>query len=465
MRLTVLPLWPRVMKRCAALETLGRLREALAGFDAIFAVEPDCPDAWCNRGNVLQKLGRSIEAVACYDKALLARQEFPAALTNRAMALKELQRLPEALRDATAALGLAPDQPETLILRGNILHTLEREDEAERDFRQALALRPLISHPAIKSPAEFAALFLFSPRAGNTPYEDLISFSSYDSNVLMLLSGVEYDVRFLQRRTDVMVNLLSDVDSGSEQLRQAAQLIDRVGKPVVNHPCKVLLTGREQVSQTLAHIPRCCVPTTRHCSGAALVEMISSGSLADAFPLVARVTGTHGGDRMERIDTNLELARFIEACPGSDFYISRYVDYRSPDGFFRKYRFMYVGDEVLPYHLAIGEGWKVHHVSTNMGDHPWMQAEERRFLEEPQSAFGPHACETLQAIRGAIGLDYFGIDCALDQDGRVLVFEVNASMLVHLRNEQFPYKNDAVLRIKSAFASMLRRKMETRSHR
>ena len=38
-----------------------------------------------------------------------------------------------------------------------------------------------------------------------------------------------------------------------------------------------------------------------------------------------------------------------------------------------------------------------------------------------------------------------------------MVFEVNASMLVHDRNEEFPYKAPFVFRIKSAFGEMLRK--------
>jgi hypothetical protein len=43
-------------------------------------------------------------------------------------------------------------------------------------------------------------------------------------------------------------------------------------------------------------------------------------------------------------------------------------------------------------------------------------------------------------VRERFGLDYFGIDCGLDRDGNLIAFEVNASMLVHDDNEEFPYK-------------------------
>ena len=71
--------------------------------------------------------------------------------------------------------------------------------------------------------------------------------------------------------------------------------------------------------------------------------------------------------------------------------------------------------------------------------------------------FGPDQFVALQAIRERIGLDYCGVDCGLDASGNIVVFEVNASMLVHARNEGFLYKDPAVRRIKLAYDAMLRK--------
>jgi glutathione synthase/RimK-type ligase-like ATP-grasp enzyme len=59
-------------------------------------------------------------------------------------------------------------------------------------------------------------------------------------------------------------------------------------------------------------------------------------------------------------------------------------------------------------------------------------------------------------VRERIGLDYFGIDCGLDAAGNLIVFEVNASMLVHDDNADYPYKDPFVRAIKQAFDAMLR---------
>ena len=84
-----------------------------------------------------------------------------------------------------------------------------------------------------------------------------------------------------------------------------------------------------------------------------------------------------------------------------------------------------------------------------------MRDEERAFLEEPRAVFNARQYDVLRAIQTTVDLDYFGIDCGLDRAGNVVVFEVNASMLVHQNNERFPYKIPFVRAIKRAFDDML----------
>lgn len=64
----------------------------------------------------------------------------------------------------------------------------------------------------------------------------------------------------------------------------------------------------------------------------------------------------------------------------------------------------------------------------------------------------------LAAIGQRLGLDYAGIDFSGLPDQRLLVFEANAPMLVHPEPEaMFAYRNEAVARIRVAFAALLDR--------
>jgi hypothetical protein len=58
------------------------------------------------------------------------------------------------------------------------------------------------------------------------------------------------------------------------------------------------------------------------------------------------------------------------------------------------------------------------------------RAEDGRFLADPAAVLGAPAMAALERIRAAIGLEYLGIDFALDRAGRVVVFEANATMIV-----------------------------------
>ena len=85
------------------------------------------------------------------------------------------------------------------------------------------------------------------------------------------------------------------------------------------------------------------------------------------------------------------------------------------------------------------------------------QDEVRTFLEHPHGVFPDQHFLALQEVRAAVGLEFFGVDCSLDRDGTIVVFEVNASMLVHNDNKDFPYKTPHSARVKEALESMLAR--------
>ena len=78
-------------------------------------------------------------------------------------------------------------------------------------------------------------------------------------------------------------------------------------------------------------------------------------------------------------------------------------------------------------------------------------------MADLHATFGSKAMAAIGAIAKALPLDYFGVDCTLTDDGRLFLFEANASMLVHLYDsrEDFPYKHVYVPRIIAAFEQMV----------
>ena len=468
----------------------GDLELAAANYKAALRLAPGLTSCWCNLGNVQVKTGKPQEAIAYYLEALKLSPSHWPTRTNLVQALTatkqyiiakalllelvaerpqdgaihhqlgkvhfELDEIEPALACFEQAIALNPRDSDSLYWIGGIKQRLGDNEAAQASYARAAQIQPLIRRPAIKSPADFRVLALYAPFGGNTPTEYLFKNAGYETDTLALFENNAYDAEAFKQGVQVVVNLISDVDQAGALLTLAADLVGRLGKPTVNDPRKILRTTRDMVADLLADIPGCRIPKIlRQPAGTEL----SVASLQAAFPsasaILARPVGTHGGDDFDKIDGPAELAAYLAQPADTDRYFIEYADYRSADGFFRKYRFIFVDDQVLPYHLAIGNDWKVHHVNTDMANQAWMQQEEAAFLNDPAGVFNAGHYQALRAIQQRIGLEYFGIDCGLDTNGKLLVFEVNASMLVHDDNREFPYKDPAVRRIKAAFDAML----------
>ena len=212
---------------------------------------------------------------------------------------------------------------------------------------------------------------------------------------------------------------------------------------------------RAVLPATLAGVAGCVVPATERIERATLERATDSGVGRLAFPLLVRPIDTHRGDWQERIETLPHLRAYLERAPGDAFNVTSFVDYRSSDGYYRKYRAIVVSGKPFAYHLAIADTWKVHYHSSLMAQFAWMREEEERFLRRPEAVFSSWKA-VFGEIAAAVGLEYFGVDCALDRDGNLLVFECGPSMLVQCRDEEpFAYKHDYVPKIFAALEELL----------
>ena len=99
-----------------------------------------------------------------------------------------------------------------------------------------------------------------------------------------------------------------------------------------------------------------------------------------------------------------------------------------------------------------------------MAGEPDHRAEEARFLESMPSVLGNKAMRALKAIQEALGLDYAGIDFGLSDDGDVLLFEANATMVIARpnNNAHWAYRHGAIDRVLEAVTAMILRKADER---
>ena len=250
---------------------------------------------------------------------------------------------------------------------------------------------------------------------------------------------------------------IAEDDRHAEALAAADALVRALGRPAINRGGAVAALSRTGAAALLAGLPGAVVPQPRPATRAELGRPDWRAAHGLALPLIVRPIRSHAGHGLERIDTSAALDRLLARSDAPLFHAVPFHDYRSPDGLYRKYRVIFVDGRPMPCHLAVHDHWAVWYYNAAMDRHASRRAEEAAFLADFAGSLPAPALAALHAMPARIGLDYFGLDCAVLPDGRLLVFEVETGMLVHADDPAplFDYKREFVQRISQAVSAMI----------
>ena len=342
-----------------------------------------------------------------------------------------------------------------------LAHVLEaqgRGGAARRLLEHAYARQALFEQAV--PDAALRVLVLATVSTGNVPYKTIMPPARY-SRLVWYMECARPEETPDPSRYDLVFNVIGDADLAIHSLAAVEAFVATCPKPVLNRPGPVMRTRRDRLGERLDGLKDVVVPRTVRLGEAQLAAQ-GPRALAEAHgfggPVLIRPAGLHGGQGMILVD-GPEGLDGVRPGPG-DHYMIQYLDYRSVDGLYRKYRMLFVGGRPFAYHQAISEHWLVHHDTAGMDDRPERRAEEARFLADPGTALGERGLAAITAVGRALDLDYCGADFALLPDGRILVFEANATMLAHFEEREGPYayKNPYVVAIAEAFQALLKAK-------
>jgi len=291
---------------------------------------------------------------------------------------------------------------------------------------------------------------------GNTPAD----FLKRDFQVFeILLGGVPGDPTRIPR-AHVVFNSICDADSNKKTLNIAENLINRLKLPAINHPAKVKLTSREDIPKTLSDIKGIRVPKTVRFAPKSTDDVLKTmEENSIGFPFIFRMAGFHGGENMELIEDIGQLKN-IRKLPmdGRNYYIIEYLNYKSKDGLFRKYRFFVIDGEAYPRHVIISDSWNIH-----AADRERVMDKDQRLLDEEKAfleGFDPSKTEIFRDMHKRLGLDYFGVDCNFGDDGLANIFEVNCCFRLEAVHEgkllrSFEHHVPYIEKIKEATAKII----------
>jgi hypothetical protein len=329
----------------------------------------------------------------------------------------------------------------------------------------------LTSHRLFRSPCLVAkprlrvlALAAATDMGSNTPIEFLLEESGIELMTLYVVPEVELPEPLPDH--DVAIVIASDSEDCRDALRRIDSAAARWPRPLLNPAHLVGNLDRDRLHGLLRGIEGLEIPATTAVTRGQLSEL-SQSSLAPAdiaadlaFPAIVRPRGSHAGVGLAKLDDRAAMGRYLAERPEQEFFIARFVDYSDSDGLFRKYRIVFVDGRPYACHMAIADRWDIWYLNAAMSGSASKCLEEETFMRTFDIGFARRHATALAGIAERIGLEYFVVDCAENEDGELLVFEADNTAVVHNMDspEVFPYKPPQMRKIFGAFAAMLCRR-------
>lgn len=447
----------------------GNLADATDALEQAAAAMPLNADIYRVLAQALHAAGRQADALATGMAVAALESGSAMGLFNIGTAYFMNGHWEPAARWYRLALMLDPELVPANQNLGLILHRQGDVAAADRHYDRAYRRQSLfIEHSAA---AVRTVLVLCASRPGNVPLDDLLPQARNTRINWVIEYAPEGEAAWLPR-CDLVFNAIGDADVARRSRTAVDRFLATSHRPLLNPPAQVARTARDMLGGLLAGIPGILVPAVlrlqlkdmQEDSRKHIQEKIAAAGLT--YPLIVRPAGEHGGDGVVLLPAEASAETPMLAADSAvdtgERYLSSYCEYRSDDGFYRKYRVIFIDRVPYPYHLAIGSQWLTHYVTADMLTLSWKTAEEQGFLEQPAAVLGAAAWTALQTIAQRLDLDFCGIDFSMLPDGRMLVFEANATMLVHPEtyHDSLKFKNRHVSRILDAFDALLDRRIQ-----
>ena len=355
-----------------------------------------------------------------------------------------------------------PDDANAVFDFSTVLQLTGEREAALAVQMEAIRIDPLYSIPS-KLPTRLRLLTIMGPGdlMSNTPIEFLLEDADVALDMLYLTLDTPWPETVPDH--DVLLVAIAESEANRDLLPLVAQLVAHWPRPVINRPEHIAVLSRDGVCAALDGVAGMLLPKTirtdRGSLGALAAGDIDVTELlpGDAFPLIVRPLGSHAGTDLDKVVDAAELGAYLGRVGGSEFYLSRFIDYSGADGMFRKYRVVLIAGVPYICHFAISKHWMIHYLNAGMAESLEKREQEAACMLHFDDEFATRHRAALAAIHQRIGLEYVGIDCAETADGELLIFEVDNAMIVHGMDpvDMYAYKKPVMQKVFTAFRALL----------
>ncbi len=346
------------------------------------------------------------------------------------------------------------DQPEAISFASAAAHQTNRSEEAQRLFHAYLASAP--HYKARKADTQMLSVVLIGPNPsmrllsapriaqhlkGNFPSQ-IESYCGDRYRIFSVFAGSPTTSAAALIGSSGPAVTLNNCVNGEDlkrgQLAQAEAHEQALGLAVINPAAKAIHCTRVETADMLQGVPNLVVPKAmRFRLEAHLVDVLRLRiSELFGYPVILRSVGEQEGANLHLATNAAELTTAIKellALGSRDFYVIEYAGVEHEGGFFRRIRAAFVEGIPTVIRADYDDQWMVRgRKFERILDH---YRRDRALFDMAnaiveEQAIGDAAWQALLEVGRRIPLDVFGMDFDVNDEGRVVFFESNATMLL-----------------------------------
>lgn len=263
-----------------------------------------------------------------------------------------------------------------------------------------------------------------------------------------------------------VVNLVGDADGSENSLISIQKLITDLDiTHVLNKPVDVYKTSRVALPEVLKELDNVKVARSKAVCADNLFELVTAINSSNInYPMIVRLSGYHNSQYMKKINCDSELTQLEDWFNVSKkFVLLEFLEELKVAAYYRKARIAVIDGVFYPQHFLSSDNWcvGVENRYNLMMQESSLRDDEQHYLESFQSDIYPKYQKTLADVHKKIGLDIYGIDCFLRENGEIVIFEANPCMdLLSMwlgSNNEYSYKIPYRKAVREAIVKVLSR--------
>src|ERR1700733_9443234 len=220
--------------------------------------------------------------------------------------------------------------------------------------------------------------------------------------VLMLNTPIDFITNHLDVRLDLLfvvpdtplpatipdhdVAFFAVGEADAAMVARLHRLFESWPRPALNDPGFLPVLARDRLAGLLAEVPSICSPPTVMVRRNQLDDLLRDGAeIGDllpgcSYPVLIRPLGSHAGAGLKKIEDRAALDSYLLFSFASSYFVTEFVDYRSADGLYRKYRVAFIDRQSHLCHMASSQNWMVHYLNAGMTESADKRAEEAQAM-------------------------------------------------------------------------------------